>query len=29
MDKTGGQVQRRMEMTEAVKSGGENGGEHD
>ena len=29
MDKTGGQVRRRMEMTEAVKSGGENGGGHD
>ena len=29
MDKTGGQVQRRMEMTEAVKSEGENGGGHD
>ena len=27
--KTGGQVQKRMEMTEAVKSRGENGGGHD
>ena len=29
MDKTAGQVRRRMEMTEAVKSGGEKGGRHD
>ena len=29
MDKTAGQVWRRMEMTEVVKSGGENGGGHD
>ena len=29
VDKAGGQVQSRMEMTEAVKSRGENGGGHD